>query len=53
MKVVHVAGKMNPVADLLSRWHITSHNFQKLQQMVHPVTWISISEEFLHVDETI
>ena len=53
MKVVHVAGKLNPVADLLSRWHITNNNFQKLQEMVHPVTWISISEEYLLVDETI
>ena len=41
IKVVHVAGRLNPVADLLSRWHITNHNFQNLQQMVHPVTWIS------------
>ena len=53
MKVVHVAGKLNPVADLLSRWHITNNNFQKLQEMVHPVTWINISEEYLLVDETI
>ena len=53
MKVVNVAGKLNPVADLLSRWHITNNNFQKLQEMVHPVTWISISEEYLLVDETI
>ena len=49
IKVVHVAGKLN----LLPRWYITNYNFQKLQQMVHPVTWISISEEFLYVDETI
>ena len=53
IKVVHVAGKLNPVADLLSRWHITNHNFQKLQQMVYPVSWISISEDFLHMDESI
>ena len=53
IKVVHVAGKLNPVSDLLSRWHITNHNFQKLYQMVHPVTWISISEDFLHMDEKI
>ena len=29
IKVVHVAGKLNQVADLLPRWHITNHNFQK------------------------
>ena len=27
LKVVHVAGKHNPVADLLSRWYITPSNF--------------------------
>ena len=36
IKVFHVAGKLNPVAHLLSRWHITHNNFLKLQQMVHP-----------------
>ena len=35
---VHVPGKMNPVADLLSRWNITVNNVFKLQQLVHPVT---------------
>ena len=38
LKVVHVAGKLNPVADLLSRWNITPSNFQKLQELVGPVT---------------
>ena len=28
IKVVHVAGKLNPVADLLSRWQITNHNLE-------------------------
>ena len=27
LKVVHGAGKQNPVADLLSRWYITPSNF--------------------------
>ena len=44
IKVVHVTGKFNPVADLLSRLHITNHNFQKLHQIVHPVTLINTSD---------
>ena len=39
LKVVHVAGKQNPVADLLS---MTPSNFQRLQELVGPVTWISV-----------
>ena len=53
IKLVHVAGKLNPVADLLSRWHFTSQNVSKLQQMVHPVTWINTSDDLLYVDESI
>ena len=34
--VVYIPGKMNPVADLLSRWNITANNVSKLQQLVHP-----------------
>ena len=41
LRVVHVAGKQNPIADLLSRWFITPFNFQKLQELVGPVTWMS------------
>ena len=53
IKVVHIAGQLNPVADLLSRWHLTSNNFQKLQELVDPVSWVNVSAELLHVDESI
>ena len=43
--VVHVPGKLNPVADLLSRWNITVDNSSKLQQVVHPVTWVPATQE--------
>ena len=32
IKVVHVPGKLNPVADLLSRLYITPNNVKKLQE---------------------
>ena len=53
IKVVHVAGKLNPVADLLSRRYITSQNVYKLQQTVHPVTWINTSDDLLYIDGSI
>ena len=52
-RVIHIAGCLNPVADLLSRWHLTKNNFQKLQELVQPVSWVNVSVELLHVDESI
>ena len=51
--VVHVPGKLNPVADLLSRWNITVDNFSKLQQLAHPVTWVPAPQELLFCDDSI
>ena len=53
IQVVHVPGKMNPVADLLSRWHKTVNNVSKLQALVHPVTWIHTTEDLLYCNENI
>ena len=53
MRVIHIAGRLNPVADLLSQWHLTSNNFQKLQELVDPLVWVNVSEELLHVGESI
>ena len=53
LQVVPVPEKSNTVADLLSRWFITCNNFQKLQQLVHPVTWIIVNEYLLYTDESI
>ena len=51
--VVHVPGKLNPVADLLSRWNITVNNVSKLQQLVHPGTWVPTSQDLLYCDDSI
>ena len=53
IQVVHVPGKMNPVADLLSRWHRTVNNVSKLQALVHPVTWFHTTEDLLYCNENI
>ena len=53
IQVVHIPGKMNPVADLLSRWHKTVNNVSKLQELIHPVTWVHINEGLLYCNESI
>ena len=53
VRVVHVAGKLNPVADLLSRWQSTVNNHEKLAQLVPSVTWIPVSKDLLYVDQLI
>ena len=53
LKVVNVAGKHNPVADLLLRWYITPSNFQRLQDLVGPVIWILVDDTLLYTDESI
>ena len=52
LKVVHVPGKLNEVANLLSRWFITNNNFRKLQQLVNPVVGIPVSNA-LYTHKTI
>ena len=53
MKVVHIAGKLDPVADLLSRCCTVPNNVQKLQEMVYPVTWIHTSYDLLCTNDDI
>ena len=53
LKVVHVPGKLNDVADLLSRLFITRDNSQKLQKQVNPVVWVPVSSNLLYTDKTI
>ena len=53
IRVVHVAGKLNPVADLLSRWQFTVNNYEKLAQLAPSVTWIPVSKDLLYVDQLI
>ena len=53
IQVVHIAGKMNPVDDLLSRWYKTVNNVSKLQALVHTVTWIHTTEDLLYCNEDI
>ena len=52
LKVIHVSGKSNTVVNLLSRWFSAANNFQILPRLVHPVVWVSTSEE-VYTDESL
>ena len=39
--VSHIKGLENNVADLLSRWHHTSDNFQKLNDLIECPVWVN------------
>ena len=53
LQVVYVAWKSNRVVDLLSRWFNTCNNFQKLQKLVHPITWVAVNDQLLYTDESV
>ena len=50
VKAVHIAARNNPVADLPSRWFTIPNNVQKLQQLLHPVTWTHTAQDLLLTD---
>ena len=39
--VSHIKGLDNSVADLLSRWHLTADNFQKLHTFIETPIWVN------------
>ena len=44
---VHVMGKSNVTADLLSRWHTSDENIKKLNSLVCQPLWLNVSQEHL------
>ena len=53
LKVSHIPGKSNHVADLLSRWHHTTDNFKKLKSLLPFFTWEKIEDSHFQLDENI
>ena len=47
MDYVHIRGKENVIADLLSRWKVTPENVLKLQSHIPDPLWLKIPHEFL------
>ena len=48
--VIHIKGTNNSVADLLSRWDITSKNQEKLLQFIQDPIWVPVDVSFLCIN---
>ena len=46
-KLIHIPGKDNGCADLLSRWHLVHNNWQKLAQYARSPQWCTVNAEHL------
>ena len=53
LKVIHVLGADNKIADLLSRWHIIEHPADKLKQFIKNPIWLNVHNEMLTLDWSI
>ena len=53
MKVMHIPGKINRVADLLSRWNNSYTNNVELQSLVEQPVWHDINDHLFHLDYNI
>ena len=50
LKLVHVRGKDNKCADLLSRWHLVDHNVEKLKSIIDYPVWCNVYSTMLHIN---
>ena len=50
LTLVHIPGKDNQCADLLSRWHITSNNIEKLKRHVSNPMWCNVKADHLYLN---
>ena len=53
MKVVHIPGKVNKVADLLSRWNNSYTNNVDLLSLVDQPVWCDINDQLFNLDYNI
>ena len=50
LSVIHILGKDNHIADLLSRWYITDNANKQLGEMVPQPRWINVPSNMLNID---
>ena len=50
LKITHIPGKNNVLADLLSRWHTTPHAQYTPAQLLPNHIWVPISKDHLFID---
>ena len=53
LTVLHIPGKHNNIADLLSRWHLPGTDRNKLYSYVPNPKWQLVTTELTHIDYTI
>ena len=53
LKYVHILGKYNRVADLLSRWSNTVNDQNELQMLVPDACWVPVTLEMIEIDNDI
>ena len=53
LQYVHVLGKNNVVADLLSRWQFSAANVTQLQKFVHNPVWLPVSIDMIEINHTL
>ena len=50
LSVIHILGKNNPIADLLSRWYITDNANKKLENILPQPRWAKVPSNILDID---
>ena len=50
LKVVHVKGRDNECADLLSRWHLVDNNVEKLTTIIEHPVWCHVNSSSLSIN---
>ena len=50
LKISHIPGKSNKVADLLSRWEKTTSNLVKLKNLLPSYTWVKVDSSKIFLD---
>ena len=53
LSVVHIAGRDNVVADLLSRWNDSKEQHEKLKNLVSNYTWEEIPQDIFYLEDNI
>ena len=53
LQVIHILGSDNKIADLLSRWGITSNPNENLQALIQNPLWLPVSGDILNLDWSI
>ena len=50
LNVIHILGKNNSIADLVSQWYITGHANTKLTKFLSHPKWVRVPSNILQID---